>query len=371
MANCSTKHSKNIIKCKLISVNRPISKYLIFAVIILVLGIMAYIFIFRVNKKELKFPDIVSSPDMNSMIASGKTFVINLNEKKLENRDSVVLISGNNRTTLKGKYIHEITTSDMPLGYNKIIISVFKGTMVKTIDLPFIITSDIKPVPLNFTQKSFVTHDTRSYTQGLEMYGGILYESAGQYQESTIRKVNPISGEVIKSIPLAKEYFGEGLTVLHGKVYQLTWKEATCLVYDKDLNLLKKTNFRSSNGEGWGLCNDGKSLIISDGSNKLTYIHPETFAVEKIISVYAGANEVQYLNELEYVDGYIYANVYTTNQIAKIEAQTGKVIAVSDMSSFKNENQDGDVLNCIAFNPASGTFLITGKYWKKMYEVKM
>lgn len=308
---------------------------------------------------------------MNSMVISGKPFVIDLNEKKLANRDSVVITSGNTTTNLKGKFRYEVSTAEMPLGYNKTTITIHTGSKTKIIDLPFIVTSDVTPLPINYIQRSSVSHDTRSYTQGLEVLNGILYESAGQYGESTIRKVNPTSGVVIKSVSLAKEYFGEGLTVLNGKVYQLTWKEGICFVYDKDLNLLKKTNFRSANGEGWGVCNNGKSLIISDGSNKLTYINPETFVVEKIISVYAGANEVQNLNELEYVDGYIYANVYTTNQIAKIEANTGKVVSVIDFTALKNENQDGDVLNGIAFNPTSGTFFITGKYWKKMYDVKM
>lgn len=371
MANCFTKHSRNIIKCKSESVNRFSYKQLIIAALVILIGLAIYFMILPMKEKELRFPDIVKSPDMNSQVSSGKPFIIDLNENKLADRDSVVITTGNNTTNLKGTFRYEISTADMPLGYNKTIISIYKGTKVKTVDLPYIITSDINPVPLNFTQRSSVSHDMRSYTQGIELHNGILYESAGQYGESTIRKVNPTTGSVLKSVPLAKEYFAEGLTVFNGKIYQLTWKEGICFVYDMDLNLLKKINFRSANGEGWGLCNNGKSIIISDGSNKLTYVNPETFAVEKIISVYAGANEVQYLNELEYVDGYIYANIYTTNQIAKIEAKTGKVVAVSDLSSLKNENQDGEVLNGIAFNPSNGHFFITGKYWKKMYEVKM
>ena len=350
--------------------NKPSSKFIMYTSFIIVLALI-FIYLFTSRKeKELRFPDVVSSPDMNSMVESGQTLHIELNEKRLAKRDSVI-ISYDNKRVNPANFKYELNTQNLSLGYQKVTISVYTGSKVKVIDLPFFITSDITPIPLNFTKLANIPHDSKSYTQGFEISGGMLYESAGQYNESTIRKLNYKTGKIIKSVLLAGEYFAEGLTIMQGKVYQLTWKEATCFIYDQDLNLVKKTSFRSTNGEGWGICNDGKSLIISDGSNKLTYLNPETLAVEKIISVYAGDNEVQYLNELEYVNGFIYANVYTTNQIVKIDATSGKVMGVSDFSALKNENQDGEVLNGIAYNPVSGTFLITGKYWKSMYEVRM
>ena len=158
---------------------------------------------------------------------------------------------------------------------------------------------------------------------------------------------------------------------MNDKVYQLTWKEGQCIIYDEDLKEIKKIGFRSTTGEGWGICNDGVSLILSDGSHKLTYLNPETFAIEKVMEVYAGSTPVNYLNELEYVNGVIYANIYTTNQIAQIDAKTGKVTGVIELTSLKNENPTGEVLNGIAYQKSSNTFFMTGKYWDKTYEISI
>ena len=349
---------------------KPISKNIIYIIIAaIIISIIAILY--PREKKEWRYSDIVVSPDVNSKVAIGAPLMIKLNEEKLSDVDSVIVRYPGNKADAKSNFGYTINTSGLPLGNHTAEITVHDGKKSKTVSLPFVITSDINPTSANFNKLSQIAHDKKSYTQGLEFANGVLYESTGQYNESTIKKVNHKTGQNIKSIPLAPEYFGEGLTILNNKVYQITWKESTCFVYDEQLNLLKKAGFRTITGEGWGLTNDGTSLIVSDGSNKLTYVHPETFAVEKIISVFAGPNEVQYLNELEYVDGFIYANIYTTNQIAKLEAKSGKVIAVYDLSALKNENQDGEVLNGIAYNPASKTFFITGKYWGKMYEVKL
>jgi glutaminyl-peptide cyclotransferase len=350
--------------------SKPITKYVVYFIIAAILfGLIATFS--PGKKKELRFPDIVVSPDVNAAVASGSELTIKFNEEKLSGVDSVIVKFSSDHTDVNGTFSHTINTTGLPLGYHVAEITVHDGKKSKTVALPFVVTSDINPSQASFTKLSQILHDKKSYTQGLEFYNGIIYESTGQYKESTVRKVNPKTGQTIKTVPLSSEFFGEGLTVLKNKVYQITWKEATCFVYDDQLNLLKKNGFRTTSGEGWGLTNDGNSLIVSDGTNKLTYINPETFAVEKIVSVYAGANEVQYLNELEYVDGHIYANIYTTNQIAKIEANTGKVVNVYDLATLKNENQDGEVLNGIAYNPASKTFFVTGKYWGKMYEVKL
>lgn len=341
--------------------------YLMIAVAIIISVVIFY----PTKKKELRFSDIVISPDINSSIPSGTPLAIKLNQETLQDKDSIIIKFGETYMTMKDDFNYSIATTTLPLGYHAVDISVFDDKKSKTVALPFFITSDIKPTNSSFTSLSRISHDKKSYTQGFEFYNGILYESTGQYKESTIRKINPKNGQNIKTVSIGGEFFGEGLTILKGKVYQITWKESTCFVYDDQLNLIKKTGFRTTTGEGWGLCNDGTSLIVSDGSNKLTFLNPETFAVEKIMSVYAGANEMQNLNELEYVDGYIYANIYTTNQIVKIDAKSSKVVSVFDFTSLKNQNQDGEVLNGIAFNPSSKSFFITGKYWGNMYEVKL
>lgn len=343
-------------------------------IIFLLLAIAVAAFIFlrpKFDLKKIKYPDVVKSPEDYSKIVLGNSLNIALNEEKLSKADSIVMSMGAKRIkSLVGEYKYNIDTKNLPLGNHQVIASVYKDGKSKDIDISFVVVSDITPTQMMYSKVATIPHDSKSYTQGLELLSNVLYESGGQYQMSSVRKVNPKNGTVIKNVDLPKDVFAEGLTILNGKIYQITWKEGACFIYDLELNQLKKTSFRSTNGEGWGLTNDGKSLIVSDGSHRLTYLNPETMAIEKVISVYGGNTEASYLNELEYVDGYIYANIYTTDQIAKIDASSGKVIAVADLSALKADNQDGEVLNGIAYLPNSKTFLVTGKNWKNMYEIK-
>jgi glutaminyl-peptide cyclotransferase len=328
--------------------------------------------VFPAKDVTLRYPDIVKSPTLNTNLPFGKSLDITFNDEKLSDYDSIV-VRKDQKTLEKliGKYAISVNTSAYTLGYHKLDVSVYKKGKPRTVELPFVIVSDIVPKELLFTKIQTITHDAKSYTQGFEIYNNIMYESSGQYSASSIRKVNLKTGQLINEKKLDPSFFAEGLTVLIGKVYQLTWKEGQCIIYDEDLKEIKKIGFRSTNGEGWGICNDGVSLIISDGSNKLSYINPETFAVEKVMEIYAGNTPVNYLNELEYVNGYIYANIYTTNQIAKIEAKTGKVLGVIELSSLKNENPNGEVLNGIAYQKSTNTFFVTGKYWDKTYEISI
>ncbi len=325
-----------------------------------------------ISEKDLKFSDIVMSPDKNLILKYGQNFDLVLNEEKLKSRDSItVILNKTRRIDASTTYKLNIPTQNLLLGPHFVDVTVWKNGNSKSISLPIKIVSDVAATPSMFSIVRKIPHDAKSYTQGLEFHNGVLYESGGQYGESLIRKVNPTTGAVIKSVDVPKEFFAEGLTILDGKVYQLTWQEGIMMIYDGELNLISKSGFKSATGEGWGMCNDGKSLIISDGSNKLTWVNPVTLMAEKTIPVYAGQQEVNYLNELEYVEGFIYANIYTTNQIAKIEASTGRVIHVYEFESLKKENADGEVFNGIAYIPVSGTFIVTGKNWKNMYEIRM
>ncbi len=345
---------------------------LILALLAIVIIAFIVMNVFPTKDDILRYPDIVKSPTMNINLPYGKSLDITFNEEKLKNYDSIVISKDQKFIDkLINKYSLSVNTADYTLGYHKLEVSIYRKGKARTIDLPFIMVSDVMPSELLFTKLKTTTHNAKSYTQGFEIHNNILYESSGQYGASSIRKVNLKTGQLITEKKLDPSFFAEGLTVLNGKVYQLTWKEGQCIIYDETLNELKKIGFRSTNGEGWGICNDGVSLIISDGSNKLSYLHPETFAVEKVIEIYAGNTPVNYLNELEYVNGYIYANIYTTNQIAQIEVKTGKVLGVIELSSLKNENPNGEVLNGIAYQKSSNTFFITGKYWDKTYEISI
>ena len=212
-------------------------------------------------------------------------------------------------------------------------------------------------------------HDHKAFTQGLEIHENYLYEGTGLYGRSSLRKVDIQSGRVLNKIKLESEYFGEGITILNNKIYQLSWKENTAFVYDLDFNLLKKFSYQ---GEGWGLTNNGEQIIMSDGSQYLYYRDPETFEVLKKISVKNNKQPVKNLNELEYQEGFIYANIWQTDYIIKIDAQSGATAAYLDLSGILSTDYQGeiDVLNGIAYDPQAQNFLVTGKLWPKMYRIE-
>jgi len=218
-------------------------------------------------------------------------------------------------------------------------------------------------------------HDPTCYTQGLLWQGGALYESCGQYGQSSLRRVDPASGEVRQRAAVPDADFAEGLALVGEKLLQLTWREGVALVYDR--KSLAKTGQFPYTGEGWGLCYDGKRLVMSDGSDRLTLRDPQTFAVITgsgggELKVTREGVPVERLNELECVGAAIYANVWQTDEILKIDAATGRVEASIDASGLLSpqERAKADVLNGIAWNPETRRFWITGKDWPKMFEVE-
>jgi len=215
-------------------------------------------------------------------------------------------------------------------------------------------------------------HDPAAFTQGLLFHDGSLYESTGLYGSSSLREVDPISGAVKRKVDVPSEYFAEGLTLVDDRLIQLTWQERKALVY-------KLAGFASAGdmryeGEGWGLCWDGKRLVMTDGSDKLTFRDPKTFSFVGEVTVTRAdrmGEQVLNLNELECVDGVIYANVWQTDDILRIDPKDGRVTAVIDASGLltPEERQKTDVLNGIAWDPQRKIFLITGKLWPKLFEV--
>jgi glutamine cyclotransferase len=215
-------------------------------------------------------------------------------------------------------------------------------------------------------------HDPTAYTQGLLMHNGLFYESTGLYGNSSLRVVEPETGKVLQNMPLEERYFGEGLALLDDKLYQLTWRENTGFVYD--LATLEQINTWQYDTEGWGLTTDGTHLIMSDGSDKLRWIDPVTFEVQKEIEVTLEDQPVTRLNELEWIEGEIFANVYTTETILRIDPQTGKVLTVLDMSGLMpeaNKSDPNQVLNGIVYDPGTKRLFVTGKLWDVLYEVRL
>ena len=213
-------------------------------------------------------------------------------------------------------------------------------------------------------------HDRGSFTEGLVMAGGRLYEGSGLRGESTLREVDVRTGAVSRSISIADKYFGEGIAVVDDRVIQLTWQEHTAFVYQ--LSDFKQLATFSYETEGWGLCDDGARLVMSDGTNQLYFRNRSTFAVQSKVSVTKNGTPLDQLNELECVDGQIYANVWQTDTIVRIDPASGKVTAEIDASGLLSaEDKRGtDVLNGIAYDPATKTFLLTGKYWPTLFQVR-
>jgi glutaminyl-peptide cyclotransferase len=215
-------------------------------------------------------------------------------------------------------------------------------------------------------------HNIESFTQGLILDNGVLYESTGLNGRSAIKIVNLETGEVIKSRKLPDIFFGEGTTIVDDKIIQLTWRSKKGFVYDKDsLKLLRTFSYQT---QGWGITYDGKYLILSDGSNILYFMDPKSFVVVGKLEVYDDNGEVSKLNELEYINGEIYANVWGKDLIARINPKTGFVsswIELDGLLSKEDKKKGVDVLNGIAFNPQNGTLLVTGKLWPKIFEIKI
>lgn len=233
--------------------------------------------------------------------------------------------------------------------------------------------SDIIPEIYRYRVKNTYPHDEGAYTQGLIYYDGWLYEGTGNYNQSTIRKVRLENGEVIQARNNASDIFGEGITIFNGKIYQLTYRSQICFVYDLNtFDEIKKYYFQ--NKEGWGLTDNGVELIMSDGTHVIYFLDPEMFTIKRQIEVYNNEGPVEDLNELEYINGKIYANRYYTDEIVIIDPESGKEEGRVDMKgilSVKDRKPSTNVLNGIAWDPDQKRIFVTGKYWPKLFEIEL
>ena len=219
--------------------------------------------------------------------------------------------------------------------------------------------------------KTFV-HDPDAFCQGLVVDNGQMWEGTGQYGKSTLRKVDLESGKVLESVSLTQNFFGEGITLLGGKIYQLTWKEQVCLIYDA--KTLQQTGTFNYDGQGWGLANDGKYLYLSDGTYSIRVIDPATFQVVKRLGVKQGRSKVDQLNELEFVKDELWANIWYQDQIVRISPKTGEVLGWIDATKLwpmsKRPTKE-HVLNGIAYDAVTDKIYMTGKNWPNLFEVSV
>lgn len=295
--------------------------------------------------------------------------VLNPNSKTI---DSIVYFVNDTKIGTK-KGIDKLTfdLKNQRLGYQYLkAVVYFEGdnsAATKRIEL----VSNVTPTLLKYKIVNTYPHDTGSFTEGLEFYKDTLYESTGQNGASYLRKYDYKTGKVFKQIDLDSKYFGEGITIINNKIYQLTYQEKTGFIYNVATWKLEKTFTYDKDIEGWGMTNDGKYIYQTDKTEKIWKMDPETQKMIDYINVYSGNLKIKAINELEWINGKIYTNVWQKELIAVVDPKTGAVEKIVDMSGlrkFINAGPD-DFLNGIAYNPKTKTIFVTGKNWDKMFEI--
>ncbi len=311
----------------------------------------------------------------NKLIA-GENLIISV-KTKLHNGElsQTQVFIGNELITTEKRLVFSDTIKNYPkVGKHTIKVVTTKTDGKVGINYKsFEVLSDIIPEKYSYNVLKTYPHNTKYFTEGLEIHEEFLYESTGENGTSAIYKTNLKTGRLLQSVNIDKQYFGEGITILNGKIYQLTYKARKGFIYN--LKTFEKIgDFTFESEQGWGMTNDGKNLIMSNGTNILTFIDPVLLKPVKKLQVFNHKGSIQYLNELEYFDGYIYANIYTTDNIVKIDASSGKVITEIDLHGLLgtyNPNERIDVLNGIAINHENGKLYVTGKLWPRLFEIEL
>jgi len=311
-------------------------------------------------KCSLSSGQIFSGEDLKISVSSlNNNSVDSLRISILHAVDTVVVSSS---ITLKTKHF--------PLGKQKINISVISAGKEEKHNSSVLILTKQKPNKKTFSIKNSFPHDDAAYTQGLFYADSIMYESTGMKGRSSLRKVEIETGKAITFEQIEDYYFGEGSCLLNDKIYMLTWQSRKGFVYNKDS--FERISEFTYPTEGWGITTDGEKLLMSDGSNNIYFMDPDSFSEIGRIQVYNSQGPVYALNELEYIDGYIYANVYQTDLIVKIQSQTGLVVDEINLEGILDGYQtpNANVLNGIAYDAESDKIYVTGKNWARLFEVE-
>jgi len=352
-------------------------KISVYALVVIGIGLIAF-FLYTNNESPTEEDNKVCyfGLEENLTVTHGTELSVSIlsNEKikSLELHVGDSIVSSWQNPTKKTQYV--LSTSSLGVGAVSIVLIAkdMKGKEIQD-ERVIQILSDIIPQQWSVKINAEYPHLDSSFTQGLAFSGNDFFESTGDPNKTGSTLVGEIdlqTGKIKRRTTLDASYFGEGLTIMDKQVFQITWTNQTCFVYNQaDFSKVKSYSYT---GEGWGICNDGKSLIMSDGSERLTFRDPKTFEVQKTIEVYTNEGAITKLNELEFIDGYIYANIWTKNLIAVIDPQKGKVIAIIDATELATKGKgNGEVLNGIAYNSISKKTYMTGKFWPKLFEVEI
>lgn len=322
--------------------------------------------------KDISVINIVS-PKPLSLFTIGDKIEIKANVTTESAPDSSFILLNNKVVITNFRSAkNTINTDSCHTGNNNIQIIVWNNGKQDISNVSILLKSNVVPEKFSYKVIKAFPHNSKSYTQGLVYENGFMYEGTGQYGESDLQKYKLQNSELIQSYNLPEDVFGEGIVIYKNKIYQLTWQSQIAFELDKStFKLINKFNF---NTEGWGITNLDGNLIMSDGSNTLYVLNPETFSEIKKIEVYDNIGPVNQLNELELIDGKIYANVYQTDNIVIIEPQTGKVIGKINCNGLLDKSKvtkEVDVLNGIAWDQQNRKLFLTGKWWPQIYEVQI
>nr|WP_294923855.1 glutaminyl-peptide cyclotransferase [uncultured Flavobacterium sp.] len=304
---------------------------------------------------------------------SDQSISIGILNPKSKEIDSVVYFVNDKKVgTTPGPEKFKFELKDQKLGYQYLKATVYFGGDSSDATKRIELVSNVTAKPLKYKIVNTYPHDTASFNEGLEFHNDTLYESTGQKGTSYIRKYDYKTGKVYKQVDLDKQYFGEGITIVDGKLYQLTWEQKTGFIYDAATLKLEKTFKYDKDIEGWGMTNDGKYIYHSDGTEKIWKMDPATQKLIDYINVYSGTSKIKAVNELELINGKFYVNVWQKDAIAVVNPASGAVEGILDMSGLRKLTPGittADVLNGIAYNPKTKTIFVTGKNWSKMFEI--
>lgn len=330
------------------------------------------IFLFISCKSEYQL--VLNAPDK---IQVNNSLTITVNEKSSQPIDSVQFTLGSKKIISKLGSA-SINISEFRLGKHQLTAIVFFKNKTKKLTKTLYLLAAEAPKIYTYKIINVYPHDEKAYTQGLEYFKGYLYEGTGRNGASWLRKVDLKTGKVLQQIDLPRKYFGEGITIFNNKIHQLTWKGGLGFVYDlESFEKLKEFKYTKSR-EGWGLTHDGNMLIKTDGTERIWFLNPKSLVEESYIEAYTNKRKVEKLNELEFVNGKIYANVWQQNSILIVNPKNGAVEGVANLNSLKAEIQKeqnldeaDEVLNGIAFDQENNRLFVTGKHWGKLYEIEL
>lgn len=339
-----------------------------------------FISVFASCKRELTSSAYFLTPEEGSRVKQGSEITLKL-AGEAGSFDSVQYLLD---TTYVGSKQDtsslRVSSQSLDLGIRTLTARVFTGKNVRETTINIVVLPEKDPIRYTYEVVNTFPHDSSAYTQGLEYQDGIFYESDGGYASqgdiggSSLRKVDPASGRVLKKLDMPDNVFAEGLTLVGDRLIQLTWENRIGFVYNKDsFEKLAEFPYQESQ-QGWGLCFDGSKIYKSDGTNRIYTLNKDSYVEEGYIQVYDQNGPVDNLNELEWIDGAIYANVYQQDRIVRVDPATGAVTANINMTGLlpaKDRSQNTDVLNGIAWDAKGKRLFVTGKKWNTMFEIRL